>query len=276
MNFLFWNTGQKHVDNELCGLIKHENIDILILAEFVNEESKLLRKLNNIGIDFYRVDQIACKRIEMFSKFRPSFFIDGVETSNYTIKELKVPGIDNILMVLVHFPSKLYMSDDDQLQEAISFKQELEQEEVRRSNSRTIIVGDFNMNPFEKGMVSASAIHSVSCAISAKREKRIIQAREYSMFYNPMWNLFGDNDNKPGTYYYSAASHGVYFWNMFDQVVLRPCLIANFERKSLRIITEVPGIKLIDENKRPNVSDHLPITFSLNMSEEVNDEKSVA
>ncbi|MCK4823091.1 hypothetical protein KA005_45445 [bacterium] len=147
--------------------------------------------------------------------------------------------------------------------ESQMFKQEIEMAEKQCQNYNTIIIGDFNMNPFEKGMVAASAIHSIPCSLTAKERKRVIKGREYSMFYNPMWNLFGDNDNKPGTYYYKKASHLVYFWNIFDQVIIRPELIDKFNSKSLEIISKAGEISLVDENHRPCLSDHLPIFFSL-------------
>ena len=265
MKFLFWNTGGNCVDDILVQIIKHETIDVAILAEFVAEALGLLHALNIQGLDFYEIAQVGCKRIHVFSRFPPSSFKHGAETDYYTIKELKSPGNEDILMALVHFPSKLYMSESDQLQESIIFKRELEKAEVVHGNSNTIIVGDFNMNPFELGMISASAIHSLPCAISAKRGNRVVKGREYSMFYNPMWNLFGDNDNSPGTYYYAPAGHSVYFWNILDQVVLRPCLIDRFDRNSLHIVTRVADYNLVDEQYRPNISDHLPISFALNM-----------
>ncbi len=83
------------------------------------------------------------------------------------------------------------------------------------------------------------------------------------MFYNPMWNLFGDNDNKPGTFYYKKSAHLMYFWNTLDQVIIRPGLIDSFNSDSLEIISSVGEISLVDENHRPRLSDHLPIFFSI-------------
>lgn len=193
----------------------------------------------------------------------PRHFEHRAETEYYTIKELLVPGGLRLLLAFVHFPSKLFMTDDDQMVESQIFKQEIEMSEKECNNYNTMVIGDFNMNPFEKPMATASAIHSIPCSLTAKEIKRVVKGREYTMFYNPMWNLFGDSDNKPGTYYYKKSTHLVYFWNMFDQVIIRPTLIDKFKSESLEIISKAGRISFVDKNHRPCLSDHLPIFFSL-------------
>jgi hypothetical protein len=66
LKFLFWNLWGKPVDNILVQIIKYENIDVPILAEYVNEAKGLLRALAIETLDFYQVDQLGCKRIHVF------------------------------------------------------------------------------------------------------------------------------------------------------------------------------------------------------------------
>ena len=41
-------------------------------------------------------------------------------------------------------------------------------------------------------------------------------------FYNPMWGHFGDAlDGPPGSYYDARSEAVAYFWNVFDQVLIR-------------------------------------------------------
>ena len=255
--------GRKPLIGELKVILQNKQPDILALAEFTGEAKDLLCFLSDDNMNYYVIPQIGCQRITILSKLKPKHFQHRAETEYYTIKELFVPGWYKLLVAFIHFPSKLFATDDDQMVESQMFKQEIEMAEKQCQNYNTIIIGDFNMNPFEKGMAAASAIHSIPCSLTAKERKRVIKGREYSMFYNPMWNLFGDNDNKPGTYYYKKASHLVYFWNIFDQVIIRPGLIDKFNSKSLEIISKAGEISLVDENHRPCLSDHLPIFFSL-------------
>jgi hypothetical protein len=129
-------------------------------------------------------------------------------------------------------------------------------------------MGDLNVNPFEDGMVLASAFHAVMTKDTAMRGSRTVQGQKYPYFYNPMWSHFGDqrSGSPSGTFYYEKAEHLVYFWNIFDQVLLRPELADAFEHENLRIISRVGNTSLLGENGRPNLkigSDHLPIVLDL-------------
>lgn len=55
------------------------------------------------------------------------------------------------------------------------------------------------------------------------------------------------------------------FWNIFDQVIVRPRLRSNFVDKELKIITKTQTVSLVTQNQHPNkeISDHLPIVFQL-------------
>ena len=96
----------------------------------------------------------------------------------------------------------------------------------------------------------------------------MVQSLEHHFFYNPMWSCFGDRETgPPGTYYYDRAEAVNYFWNIYDQVLLRPELLDGFDIDSLRIVTSAGETALLDSSGRPDkakASDHLPIVFSLN------------
>jgi hypothetical protein len=121
------------------------------------------------------------------------------------------------------------------------------------------------MNPFDDGMVSAAAMNSVPCLDLAKNETRTVQGKKYKFFYNPTWNLLGDFGGIPGTYFHKSPNYRSDYWNMLDQILLRPGIADKFDRKSLRIITETESISLLSPKRRPSISDHLPIYFSLNL-----------
>ena len=101
----------------------------------------------------------------------------------------------------------------------------------------------------------------------ASRGSRTVQAREYDFFYNPMWAHFGDRQNgPPGTYYYDKAEHVTYFWNIFDQILVRPALLEGLGSESVRILTSVKGLSLLGPGGRPDravASDHLPVLLDL-------------
>jgi hypothetical protein len=82
-----------------------------------------------------------------------------------------------------------------------------------------------------------------------------------------MWGHLGDVVSQTaGSYFYDNAEHVNYFWNMFDQVLIRPELVSRFDSDQLRIITSVGHRSLVRPDGRPDgatYSDHLPIIFEL-------------
>lgn len=125
------------------------------------------------------------------------------------------------------------------------------------------------MNPFEYGMVGADGIHGVMDRQIAARGMRVVRGENRRFFYNPMWNYFGDMaPGPPGTYFYDTGSQVNMYWNMFDQVLMRPELLNAFSHQNIRIITEVGPDSLLSKSGRPNTnygSDHLPILLSLKL-----------
>jgi len=263
LNITFWNVGGRQLDAELVELIKATYTDFLVLAEYPSDEMTLVRASQKSGVSIYSVPKIACERISIFTRFRPSSIKHQRETNRYTMKELKLQGCVPLLLVLVHLPSKLHATEVDQLQEAIYFKQDIEAAEADVGHTNTLVIGDFNMNPFDHGMVSASALHSIPCLETARGKHRIIHGRAHSYFYNPSWSLFGDRSGSPGTYFYRSSSHVSYYWNLLDQVVMRPSIADRFDKNSLNVVTTAGSVDLVGKNGRPSASDHLPISFTL-------------
>ena len=136
----------------------------------------------------------------------------------------------------------------------------IEDSENGNNSDYTVLAGDFNMNPFEKAMLQGGGIHAFPTVTEAEKNKRTVDDEEYKMFYNPMWKYFGGNSEVPGTYYtIPTHTYGLY-WNIFDQVLYRPCLMEIVD--GIEIKTKIKGEDLIKGNKIL-VSDHLPIYFKL-------------
>ncbi|MBS5969510.1 MAG: endonuclease/exonuclease/phosphatase family protein [Clostridium perfringens] len=266
MHYLFWNTNRNKVNDILKNIIIENKCDIIALAEYKDDIKELLSNLDNFGINMYHIRSIGCDRITIISKFKESQIKRYSESTYYMILKIPHESIDNQLIAFTHLPSKLYAKSSDLSGLITSLVQDLERNEKTLNSSNSIIMGDFNINPFEEGMIAAKSAHALPSKLVAKKKKRTVFSQEYNTFYNPMWNLFGDNDGVPGTYYYSASSQEVYFWNIFDQVIIRPDLIDNFDSSSLKIITKTTQKSLLNHKQEPNkeISDHLPIFFTIN------------
>lgn len=181
-----------------------------------------------------------------------------------------VPLYGNFSLVLVHFPSKLHWQDSDQNAYSSEVRYFVEQLEAQLGHDRTVLVGDFNMHPFQAGMVQATGLHATMDRRTAESERRVVQGKSYPFFYNPMWSFFGEKGKGEvnGTYFYPPSGQPLaYFWHVFDQVILRPSMLPVFDEDSLQIITRIGSTNLLTDKGvvHKNISDHLPVVFNLNL-----------
>lgn len=271
LSVLFWNIHKKRITELITSLAFERQADILFLAECEIDPAELLVSLNTPGASLYHYSPgLGCKKILVFTRFFSDYFLPQFETERLTIRRLQLPGMRDLLIGATHFPSKLNWRDESQIFECTRLVNHIREAERIVGHSRTILVGDFNMNPFEAGMISAGGLHGVMSRSIARQEKRIVQEEEYLFFYNPMWSLFGDaSPGPPGTFYYKAAEHRVFFWNMFDQVLFRPGLLGSFRNENLEIVQTVNERQLLvnDIPDSRTSSDHLPLFFRFDVEE---------
>ena len=127
-------------------------------------------------------------------------------------------------MVALHAPSQWPSLDRAEIKDVVSdYRSYITQMEESLNIRRTIVVGDMNLDPYDAGMVSSHAFHAVMAKELARRGHRIVSGVRRRFFYNPMWGFFGDRTpGPPGTLHYAKSGSIAYYWNMFDQVLLRP------------------------------------------------------
>lgn len=267
--FLFWNLKRQPLQKRIARLALMHRVDVLIFAECVIPPEELLVELNSREVAEYQlVRETICHKITLFTKFSSQFITPVFEDECMTIRHLRLPGQIDILLSAIHFPSKNYCDDTSQMGESFQLSNSIRRTEERIGHSRTVLVGDLNMNPFEDGMIMASGLHAVACRRIAQKGSRIVNGRAYPFFYNPMWNCFGDEEYPPGTYHYSNAEQRTYFWNIFDQVLIRPALLERFHPKSVNILSSDGERSLLTPSGTPDkktASDHLPILFELHL-----------
>lgn len=272
MNILFWNINKRDLKESIYNISKEYEIDIIILAESTLGENELIRHLNKDTVSFFPQHPLSqCEKIQIFSRFHYDFISPVFETNRYSIRRLKLPGKIEILLTAIHFIDKGNHSDESQNEQSSIIINEIKEVERNQDLKSNIFVGDFNMNPFESGLIKANGFHATMSKSIAKSECRIIQDKEYEYLYNPMWSLYGDLYNEPiGTYHYRHAELINYQWNIFDQVLLSPSLVDRFEKDRLKILTNDGESDLVNNNGIPKggelYSDHLPIIFSINLN----------
>ena len=273
IQFLYWNINNK--SESFISEIKKiaTDIDILLLVENNEIDNSLIEK--ELGL--YKIKyKTSFDETKYTPKFYSRFQNDelehiGITTSKRLVfTSLKLQNSNEILIGGIHFPSKLNYNDLPQLEIVRGYVQEIEEIETMKNNRKTLIFGDFNMNPFEPGMIELSAFNATLSEIEARKISKKFHYRNYNYFYNPMWSFLGDRNylsgekKQPGSFYYSKSP----YWNMFDKVIMRPEIIDMFDFSSIKLIDNLGDEKLVDENfiiKKDLYSDHLPLSFKIKL-----------
>jgi hypothetical protein len=268
--FLFWNLNRNPIPHLIAALAIEHAVDVLILAECKISLVDLLVALNDHQTEKYSLTYSASDRLLIFTRF-PRRSIQPLEdTGLLSIRRLIPPVGIEILLVAAHLSSKLYQEAEDQALTATRIPRMIEGQERRVGHRRTVVVGDLNMNPFETGLIGAEALHAVMDRHTAMKVSRVVSGDTRFFFYNPMWSRMGDDSKgPPGTYYRQSSRQVNYFWNTFDQVLLRPELINRFNEDNLAVLTRAGSISLITDQGIPDEtigSDHLPVLFGLDLS----------
>jgi len=270
MTFLFWNIKRNPIQKIIGDIVEIYEVDIVILAECKIGEIDLLRELNR-GSSIFSLASPAIGKILIYVRFPAGWLRTLKDTLDLSIRHLENPVTDSkTIIVAAHLPSKSHYDADVLENIASESREEIESVEREVCHTNTIVVGDLNMNPFEKGVASFLGFHGVMDKRVAQKGSRVMRGKQRGFFYNPMWSLMGDEScGPPGTFYYNdSSSLQNFYWNTLDQVLLRPDLIPLFPDNELKIITEINSCSLVSDNgipKSSTVSDHLPLLFKIDI-----------
>lgn len=265
MKFLFWNINKKDNLIHIKDIVLTHNLDFIIIAECDIKKVTVLENLNSTSNDFYFYDLGKTTKIKIFGKYHPDFVKVVLDIERRVAIEINDPLFGKILLIALHYQSKNNWELDDQSAHVPSLNSFINTAEAISGLNKTIVVGDFNMNPFDAGMVQTTGLHAVMDRKIALKKSRIIEGIEYKFFYNPMWSFFGDDKKEKGTFYKALSKPIVYYWNILDQVLIRPELIDSFDFEFLNIVISTGKNDLLTTNGyiRNDISDHLPIKFSI-------------
>jgi hypothetical protein len=269
---VFWNVDGNVSLARVSALARECEADILILAENNNAVPDLLQELNRDASRLYFPDIGQSDRLTILTRFLPDRSILIRDSPGVSIRNYRMPLGDSFLVVAVHLSSKLRKKTEDQILSTTRLARIIRLAEENVGHARTLVIGDLNMNPFEVGMVGSEGLHGVMDRRIASTVSRVVQGEACPFFYNPMWGMLGDvGSSPPGTYFYNSGTEVNYFWNMFDQVLVRPTLLDSLSTDSVGIVTEIQGETLLTDSGRPNrndSSDHLPIVCRLSEIQE--------
>jgi endonuclease/exonuclease/phosphatase family metal-dependent hydrolase len=283
---LSWNTGKKKsemMSRALCELVEEHAIDIVVLQECLGRHVNSLlepqyEEVPYLGVGLDRRVRIFLKNGE-FERFAIN---TAFENKLLFVHLRKKNGIEDFNIVGVHLYSKAGNTERQQTWKNLHFAETIKEFEISTStHQRTVVVGDFNYNPYEIDLLDPNMFNAIENRHLISRFLEFpVGTPKKDYFYNPMWNLLGDYDYQrrqakeaSGTYFHYNEA-GWPHWNHFDGMILRPSLMDRFDYERSEVIVQTRTLKFLknfiihrDESIiKEDLSDHLPIKFTLNVA----------
>lgn len=265
MNILYWNIKSCSNIVILKEILLEQDIDHVILSDFKDSPDSLIHEISTLQYNY--IKSVAADTVH-FSRWNKDLCNNIYYDRHMNATKVNTITGPEIIIIGLHLPSKKNKDENDQYDMSVEYAQRIVTLERQFNNKNIIVIGDFNFNPFEKAMVAHKAFHSVMCENIANEQSRVIDDTEKPFFYNPTWMLYGKNSPLHGTYFYRSAKSVNYFWNLFDQIIMRPSMIPYFQKEKLNIITKTNNYTLldIDHTVKIKYSDHLPIICTFNFN----------
>jgi hypothetical protein len=265
---VLWNLRRKAREDLVNSLLAETGAQVVVLLEEPLEPDQRTAALGGT----WRCPQaVAGPRdiVRLYTRL-PEGAITAISGGwRYAEYALNLPDVGEVLLVAAHLPDRRNHSLASVNMECCELARAVWDRERERCHSRTVVVGDLNLDPWDDGIVGASGFHAMMTRNIAAKETREVQHRQYPFFYNPMWAHLGDRGTSvPGTYYWGHAEQVCSHWHAIDQVLVRPALLGVLPAECTQVVTRVGQTDLLRADGTPDgqaASDHLPLVFRLSV-----------
>jgi hypothetical protein len=155
--------------------------------------------------------------------------------------------------------------------ETYEFSRALFAWESNSNCSGTIVIGDFNQDPYSDPMVNTLGLNAVMCAeiaIGRVREAGRAEGRQKIPYlYNPTWEFLGTRRTGkcPGSYFNHGDTTDSAYWHALDQILIRPQVIKHLIPGTCMYASDLRGKMIVGKDGAPSkktFSDHLPLVSS--------------
>lgn len=259
LNILFWNLKRNAIEDYIIDCIVENNVDIAIFSEFDGLDFNKIEK--NLGNMYARILAVQNDRkVSLIAK--TTFSVTIVQQQNrYTIYNVKT-ALKDYLLTAIHLEDRRNYKPAERIETIKCLVADIEQTEELFKCSNTIVIGDFNANPYDEELLSKFAFNAVLYkTIIDKSELTNPNSLKRKRFYNPILHYISEDTEMYGSFYHEKE-YATPYWHCLDQVLVRKGLANSVNHvKYLKKI----NTKDLLENTIPNVkiSDHLPLLVSL-------------
>ena len=157
MNVLFWNLKQNPNEKWVADLTREKDVDIAVFAEYQGTSFEYVLSALQ---DYVRYDGYgACEKITMLCKQSIETTVKR-EQNRYTLYSCKVDDV-SYNIVGIHLPAPPHADANDRKNVIRDIVHDISEQEREEKNELTIIIGDFNCNPFDEEIIQKDTFNAV-------------------------------------------------------------------------------------------------------------------
>lgn len=259
MNLLFWNLHRNELSNYIINVINEHDVDFAVFSEY-----------DSLDLDKVRAELPGMKLIDnkngsnrIISVCKKEFEIMHVRPQSRYVLYLFKYKENRYALAGIHLKDRRNGTKADRESTAREILIDLKDDVFKKGADNTIIIGDFNANPYDEEMLDVHGFHSVLFKdVIEKDEYRTHNGKEYKRLYNPVLNYISEDEKMYGSFYHTSGSN-TSVWYCLDQVLVAKPLIHRISKMSY--LKRIGKIDLC-QSAGPNheISDHLPLLIKFN------------
>ena len=257
MNLFFWN-------------LKGNDNSALIRQALVERDVDVATFAEHGGVNF---DVLCCGGSGF--PYRPVDPIDGPGKVRMLVREgLEVSGVFGqgrymlatvagagwkVNLVAIHLQDCRNDSDGTAREEtARHIVANLREQERESGCFSSVVIGDFNVQPFSRELTRATAFNATLFrGVASRLGVKQVDGYSYPFMYNPTLEFFSEAGGNCGSFY-SASRPDTFYWHCLDQAIASPSLadaVAEYV-----YVREIGGASLMGPvAPDQSISDHLPL-----------------
>lgn len=259
LNILFWNLRKNAIEDYIIECIAENNIDIAIFSEYESINFALIE--NKLGKMYRRIFGVqADKKVSLIAKRTLNVTVVQ-QQHRYNLYSVKT-GIKDYILVAIHLEDRRNYAIADRKYTIQRLVGDIERIEDLLNCSNTIVIGDFNANPYDEELISKYTFNAVLFkSVIEKSEFTNPNSLKQKRFYNPILHYISEETEMYGSFYYEQ-DHMTSYWHCLDQVLVRKNLVNNVT--NIKYLKKINSQQLLGE-VAPNkeISDHLPLLVCL-------------
>lgn len=260
LNILFWNLRGNAIEDYVIECIVENDVDIAIFSEFGGIDFNKIE--NSLGKMYMRVNGVM-DDTKVSAMAKVNICISSVQQEKrYNVYKIETV-LNKYLLAGAHLEDRRNYETNDRINTIQHLIADIEKTEDIFTCDNTIVIGDFNANPYDEEVLSYYAFNAVLF-------KKVIDKNEFTKwngekrkrFYNPILHYISEDTEMYGSFYFDSKFKTSYWWCL-DQVLVRKGLVNNVI--NMQYLKNVGSRDLLKKTKIPNdkISDHLPLLVKL-------------